>query len=210
MNLVDAILIVLLLVGVLGGIRRGAIKSLVELVGSVLILFLSWTLKGLLANVLIGSFPNLAKNPAISAVLYHVIAFVILLIAFSIIYKIILGLTDFVERVFDITVVFGVASKIIGGIIGLIESYVIMLFILFILSSFNIEIINESKINNFILEKTPLVAPMVKDSWKSIKDVYNNNNVEQSIQTLFENKLINEDNMNKLMDLYNETKDKIN
>ena len=39
MNIVDAILIVILIIGTLDGIRKGALKTLVELIGSILVLF---------------------------------------------------------------------------------------------------------------------------------------------------------------------------
>ena len=206
MNIVDAVIIVLLIIGALDGVRKGAIKSLVELVGSILVIFFSWILKGILSNVMISTLPQIGSNPAISVVIYQVISFIVLLIIFSIIYKVIVGLTDLVERLFDSTVILGFVSRVLGALVGLIKSYVIMFFALFILSSFNIGLINNSKVSTYILEKTPLITPFVEKTWNTIKNVYNSSNVEESIQKLFENKIITEENMNKIINKYNESK----
>ena len=202
MGIVDAIILVLLFIGILDGIRKGALKTVVELVGSILVVVLSWIFKGTVANVLINRLPVIGKNPAISALIYHIIAFVILLILFALIYRIILGISNFIEKVFDATIVLGIVSKIIGGILGFIKAYVFIFIALFILSIFNIGFLRESKMNNFILEKTPFST----STWKSIKEVYTSSDIEGSIKKLFENNIITEENMNKLLDVYEENK----
>lgn len=206
MNIVDAIIIVLLILGFINGLRKGALRSLVELVGSILVLFFAWTLKGSLANIFISKLNVIGNNPAISAVIYQVIAFVILIILFSIIYRIILGVTKVIEKIFDATIVLGIVSKIIGGVIGFIETYLVMFFILYILSACNVAFVNESKVSDFVVNKTPVVTPLVNDTWQVIRQVYTNANIEENIKSLFESKIITEENYNKLKDAYEEMK----
>ena len=202
MGIVDAVILVLLFIGILDGIRKGALKTVVELVGSILVVILSWIFKGTVANVLINRLPIIGKNPAISALIYHIIAFVILLILFALIYRIILGITSFIEKVFNATVVLGIVSKAIGGILGFIKAYVFIFIALFILSIFNIGFLRDSKMNNLILEKTPFSTK----TWTSIKEVYTSSDIEGSIKKLFDNNIITEENMNKLLDIYQENK----
>ena len=45
MSLLDAILIVIIIIGALDGARKGVIKSLIGLVGSIVVFLLSWILK---------------------------------------------------------------------------------------------------------------------------------------------------------------------
>lgn len=206
MNIVDAILIVLLMIGTLDGIRKGALKTLVELVGSILVIFLSWVLKGSLANLLINKLPVIGNNPVISVVVYNIIAFVLLLIVFSLIYKALLGLSSVIEKIFDATIVLGIVSKIVGAVLGFVRTYLILFFALFMISTFNFKIFNESKVNEYMLDKTPIVAPMIEDLWQTIKDAYSNSNVEETIKAMFEKNIINEENMDLLIDKYNESR----
>ena len=206
MNIVDAILIVILIIGTLDGIRKGALKTLVELIGSILVLFLSWALKGSLANLLISKLPVVGNNPAISAIIYHIIAFVILLILFSLIYRVLLHVSSFIEKIFDATIVLGVVSRVVGAALAFLRTYIILFFALFMISTFNFKVFNESKVNNYIFEKTPIIAPMIKDLWESIKEVYENANVEENIKSLFEKDIISEENMDKLIGIYKESR----
>ncbi len=206
MNIIDAILIVILMIGTLDGVRKGALKTLVELIGSILVLFLSWILKGSLANLLISKLPVIGNNPTISVVIYEIIAFIILLIIFSLIYKVLLSLSSAIEKIFDATIVLGFVSKVVGAILAFVRTYIILFFALFMISTFNFKVFNESKVNNYILDKTPIIAPMIKDLWQAVKDAYNDSNVEETIKSLFEKDIINEDNMDKLINVYNESR----
>ncbi len=199
MNLVDAILIVLLIIGIIDGFRLGAVRSIVGFFGTILVFFLSWVLKSPLAEVLIKTLPQLGGNSAISVLIYHIISFIVLLIIFSLIYRVILKLTNVVEKVMDATIILGFISKIIGGVFGFIKMYIFLFIVLFILSIFNFSFLSNSKVNRFILDKTPLLAPVVEDTWHAIKDVYEAGNVEEAIVKLFENNIITEENMNKLL-----------
>ena len=199
MNIVDAVLIIILILGIIDGMRLGAIRSVVGFFGTIIVFFLSWILKSPLANVMIKTFPQLGGNSAISVLIYHILAFIILLIIFSIIYRIILKISNVVEKIMDATIILGFVSKIVGGVFGFIKMYILLFIALFIISIFNFSFMNGSKVNKFILNKTPLLAPIVEDTWVAIKDVYEASNVEEAIQKLFENNIITEENMNKLI-----------
>lgn len=199
MNLVDAILIIIIIIGALGGMKQGAIKSIVGFFGSLIVFFMAWVLKSSLANVLIKTFPQIGGNSAVSVIIYYVISFIILLIIFSVILGVILRITNVIERLMDATIVLGFVSRILGGIFGAIKTYVIMFIVLFILSIFNFSFLRDSKVNNFILDKTPLLGPIVSDAWSAIKDVYDSNDIEGSLRNLFEKNIINEDTLNKLL-----------
>lgn len=199
MSIVDAVLIILIILGALDGVRQGAIKSVVGFFGSILVFFLSWILKGSLANVLINVLPQIGGNSAISVLIYYIISFIILLIVFSSIYHIVLKVTNVVEKVMDATIILGFVSRIVGAIFGAIKTYIILFIVLFLLSTFNFGFLKESKVNNFILDKTPIFGPVVKDAWEAIKHVYEANDVEESLQVLFEKNIINEKNLNKIL-----------
>ncbi len=204
MFLVDIILLIILVLGILDGVRKGGLKSFVSFFGSILVFFLSWTLKGSLANVLIHSLPQLGGNGAISVLIYYILSFIILLIVFSIIYNAVLKITNVIEKVMDATIVLGLVSRILGGLFGFVKTYLFMFIVLFIMSIFNLSFLNNSKVNNYMLEKTPLLAPLIEDAWTAVKDVYEANNPEEAIKTLFEKNIINEKNFNNLMERIND------
>lgn len=198
-NLVDAILIIIVILGALAGMKQGFIKSVIGFFGSVLVFFLAWILKSSLANVLIKVLPQVGGNSAISAIIYYVLSFIILLIIFSVLLGIVLKVTNVIEKLMNATIVLGFVSKILGGIFGAIKTYIIMFIVLFILSTFNFTFLRESKVNKFVLDKTPLLGPAVKDVWDSIKIVYDSNDVEGTLRHLFEKNIINEENFNRLI-----------
>ena len=199
MNLVDAILIIIVLLGALNGARLGFIKSVVGFFGSLIVFFLSWILKASLANVLIKVLPQIGGNSAISVIIYYILSFIILLIIFSILLRVLLKITNIIEKLMNATIILGFISKILGAIFGAIKAYLIMFIVLFILSSFNLSFLNKSKVNEFVLDKTPLLGPIVKDAWDSMKIVYDSNDVEGTLRHLFEKNIINEDNLNRLL-----------
>ena len=198
-NLVDVILIVIVIIGALGGMRQGFIKSVIGFFGSLLVFFLAWILKASLANALIKVLPQIGGNSAISVIIYYILSFIILMIVFSILLGIVLKITNVIEKLMNVTIVLGFVSKILGGIFGAIKTYIIMFIVLFVLSTFNFDFLRESKVNKFVLDKTPLLGPVVKDVWDSIKIVYDINDVEGTLRHLFEKNIINEENLNRLL-----------
>ena len=43
---------------------------------------------------------------------------------------------------------------------------------------------------NFILDKTPVITPVIKDTWEGAKEIYSSSNFEESIRILFEKNII--------------------
>ena len=199
MGLVDAIIIIILIIGILDGVRKGALGSFVGFFGSLLVFILSWMLKGSLANFLISKLPVIGGNAAISVLIYTIISFILLLILFGLIYEVLLKVTNVIEKVFDATIVLGFISRVIGAVFGLIKTYIFLFAVVFILSIFNISYLNQSKLYNAILEKTPLVGNVAKSTWNLIKDVYNNKDISQSLNDMVNNKILTEENKNKLL-----------
>ena len=99
----------------------------------------------------------------------------------------------------NMTIILGVVSKVIGALFGLIRMYLFIFVALFILSTFNISYLNNSKVNHFILDKTPLLGPVISDGWNAIKGVYEASDVEEGLKVLFEKNIITEENFNKLI-----------
>lgn len=175
-TILDAIIIVLFIVGIIAGMKQGFIKSIVSLVGTILIFILSFYLKDYLAEILYDALPFFEFGGAVTfnILLYELISFIIILSVLILALKLILKVTGIIEKLLDATIILGFASKLLGGIVGFIESYVLIFIMLFILSQPFIatKYTMDSKIGSFILNKTPGLAQVISKTNNTVKEIY--------------------------------------
>lgn len=216
MNIIDILIIVLLISFAIIGFKRGFLNSLVMFVGAILVIILSYAFKNILGDFLVLNLPFirfgnfLGGAVTLNIILYQIIAFVIMSIIFTLIYKFILSLTGIIEKLLKYTIVLGIPSKILGMVVGFLEGYVIIYIFLFVLSQpfVNINILENSQYASTIVEKTPLLSSYVEDSlkiWKEIEDVSkldNSNQINLEITRLIlKNKVTGYDTIQKLVDM---------
>ena len=174
LSVIDAVIILFLLLGAVLGFKKGIIKSVVSLVGTILVFVLSFTLKNPLSVFLYTHFPffNIGIS-VLNVLVYEAIAFFILFSLFSILLKIVIKVSGLIETILKFTIVLGIPSKILGAIFGLIEMYLFIFVVLFLLVQFNVKstLISESKLADFIIGRTPLVSNVVEDSYQAVKEV---------------------------------------
>ena len=103
-----------------------------------------------------------------------VIAFIILVIVFWIIFKVILFVTKLFEKLLKFTVILGVPSKILGALVGIIEYYIIAFIVLFCLNQPTFTSINlkDSSIGMFILHKTPVLNRVIDNTLNAVDEIY--------------------------------------
>src|SRR5690606_13363224 len=111
---------------------------------------------------------------SLNILVYEVIAFVILLIAFSVVVKMLFAIASFIERILRATIILAIPSKILGAIMGLAEAYLTVFVVLFILTLpvFNLKMINESRYKDKILKGTPIVSKLANKTVESFNDIY--------------------------------------
>lgn len=198
MNIVDAIIIICLILGIMSGLRRGLIKELVLLIGVVLCIIISFYLRTPISTFMYKNLPFFSFGGPYSGVsilnilLYEIIAF---LIVFSIVYlilRLLLKITGIIEKILKATVILGFFSKIGGGIVGFIEAYVLVFIFLFIMTQpfLNIRGINDSKMVNKILDSTPIMSDAIKNTRDAITEVYDLSKEYKNNKTEFNSKAI--------------------
>jgi uncharacterized membrane protein required for colicin V production len=178
MNIVDAIIILILILGVVIGLKRGFTSQLVSFLGVFAVIILAFLLKNPVSIFLYEHLPFFKFAGVIKGVtvlniaLYELIAFIIVLSILMVILKVIIHLTNIIETLLKITIIFAPISKIGGAIVGFIESYVWVFIILYILCLpvFNVPFVNESKLKNVFLEKTPILSNIIDDSMNVINE----------------------------------------
>lgn len=181
MSILDIIIIIFIALGFLAGFKRGIIKQGVITVGTTLVVVLAFLLKNPLSLVLYKHLPFftvgiLGNFSSLNILLYELISFFILFSIFSLIFAIVVKVSGLIERLVRATVILALPSKILGGILGLIEMYVVAWIILFIISMpvFSIsssKFITESKLKDKILNNTLIISHINKDLINSIDDV---------------------------------------
>ncbi len=181
MNILDAVIIVLLIVGVLGGIRRGLIKEVVLLVGLIAIVVVSWYLRLPISTFLYKHLPFFGFNglfkdiSILNILLYELIAFLAVFTVLSLVLTVLLKISGLIEKILNATIILGIFSKIGGAIVGFIESYIIIYIILFVVNQPFIHMtgIEDSKLSDFILNNTPVLSSITDKTRKTINDVNN-------------------------------------
>lgn len=219
MNIIDAIIFLIILMGAVVGFKNGVIRQTVSLVGFLLVIILAFILKNPLSLWMYEHLPffnfwGILKGvTVINILLYEVLAFLILVAIFSIILKIILMAAKIIEKILEFTVILGIPSKILGIFVGALEYYLFVFVLLYVvtLPIFDTKSIKESKFAVNILEKTPVLSSYTEDATKvlndfvTLKDKYEkSSNSEEfnkdALKVLLEYKVVEVKSVDKLVE----------
>jgi uncharacterized membrane protein required for colicin V production len=215
MNIVDAVIIIVLLVGALAGFRRGLFKQAVLLLGLIFTLVLSFYLRVPVATFFYKNLPFfnfdgiLHGMSVLNILLYEVVAFLIVFSVLYLVLRILLKITGLIEKLLRATIILGFFSRIGGAIVGIIEGYVIVFVLLFIFKQpfINITGIDDSNFSNKILNNTPILSDAVGnlrgvlDEVEYIINSYKNENVdfnEKTIEIFLKYDIITQENIDLL------------
>jgi len=179
LTIVDSILILFLLLGAVLGFKKGAIKSLVTLIGTILVVVIAYYLKNPIAELLLEYCPFINFGGAwaglitLNILLYEAIAYVLVFVVLSSILSLIIKVSGIIETLLKMTIILGIPSKIIGAVLGFLEALVFSFLILFILLQFNVtsSMVSDSSMARSILDKTPFIGNMVNDTYKAIEEI---------------------------------------
>ena len=117
MNIVDVVIILVLVLGLVVGAKKGFTRQLVDTVGTIAVIVLSFLLKGYVSSILYKFCPffhfsgNLEGITSLNLLLYEVVAFFILFIILSSILKVLKLTTNIFEKFLKMTIVLGIPSK---------------------------------------------------------------------------------------------------
>lgn len=218
MNVVDVIIIALLILGGVAGFKAGVIKKLTDFIGMFVVIILAFYLKNYISVIMYENLPFFNFFGLINGIdtlnilLYEVIAFLVIFIALLFVLKVVLMLTGLVEKILKATVILSIPSKLLGIVVGVIEMYVYLFLILVIVSLpiFDSSFLKDSKMNNFILNNTPVLSGVSEEIIDIYGDVYNiidnrknktNEQLnEEILKVLIDKKVITKESAKKLVD----------
>lgn len=218
MNVVDVIIIALLILGGVAGFKAGVIKKLTDFIGMFVVIILAFYFKNYISVIMYENLPFFNFFGLINGIdtlnilLYEVIAFLVIFIALLFVLKVVLMLTGLVEKILKATVILSIPSKLLGIVVGVIEMYVYLFLILVIVSLpiFDSSFLKDSKMNNFILNNTPVLSGVSEEIIDIYGDVYNiidnrknktNEQLnEEILKVLIDKKVVTKESAKKLVD----------
>ena len=179
-GIIDAIILLFILLGGIVGFKEGAIRKLTSVVGLVLVVVLSFMLKNKISFYFYENLPfidlwGVFKGiQVLNVVFYEVLAFLIIASVLMLIYRILLGITGLIEKVLKATVILSIPSKLLGFVVGMIESYVWVYVVLFILTLpvINLKEVYTSKVANYIMTETPYLSKYTNKTVEVYSNLY--------------------------------------
>ena len=187
MNITDFLIIIFIVLGAFVGAKQGFTKALVSFLGTIIVVVLSYFLKNPVSEFLMSfcpffNFGGIIKGVTVlNIAVYEVIAFILVYFILMAILNAVLFATGIFEKLLKFTIVLGMPSAIFGAIIGAIKNYVIVFFVLYILSMPNfvdVGFVKNSKFREPILVNTPLLSNIAGcalealDDFKGVADKY--------------------------------------
>ncbi len=184
------IILLLIMFGIVGA-KRGIIKEGAALLGVVITFIISFMLKTPIGNLLCKILPvisfgkDLEGLSALSILAYHLIAFLVIFVIVLSIIGLVMKLSKYIQKLVNMTIVLIIPSAIGGFIIGMLSGYLILFIVLINLNIFlnDSDIYRESKVANYITNKTPLLSDTCKNYQTTVLDIYSlaNNISEETI-----------------------------
>lgn len=219
MNWIDVVCILIVLMYVVLGFKRGVIKSGVQLVGTIAVLVLSFVFKDILANFLMSFMPFFNFSgifngiTAMNVLIYELVSFIVIFVLLYCILNILLHISGVIEKLLKMTIILAIPSKLLGALLGLIEGIImafLLVFIMFHLSPTTM-VVKDSKVAIVVLERTPIIGRVALKTTKAleeisdiVEDVKNAENKEDAnfkvLHTLIYYKVISQEDAQKLIE----------
>jgi len=159
-NWVDIVIIIYLVVSLIGGLTQGLIKAVLSLVGIILGILLASNFYEQLGGVL-----GFISNPDIANIAAFIIILLVVMIAAAIIAKI---LHSFIKMI-----MLGWVDKLGGAVFGLLMGALSSSAILAVIVKLTgTNLIAESTLSGFLLDKFPLIISLLPSEFDMIRDFF--------------------------------------
>lgn len=174
--MLDLIILVVLLAGLIIGAKRGFIVQMMHIVSFIVAIIVAYIYYKPLAQKFVFwiPYPGVTDSGSLGVVIdsldldstfYRVIAFAVIFFAVKISLQIIASIFDFIAYL----PVLNTLNRWLGAFFGMIENYLIMFILLYILALLPVDfiqgLISKSLISGLILEHTPIITKMFQNWW---------------------------------------------
>lgn len=181
LNVFDIGIILLLVMFIIVGFKNGAIRELFALVGIIVVFVLSYSLKGILGNILCIVLPFFKITGVVEGLsvmnilLYQAIAFMIVFAILLTLYEILLKVSKFIQKIVNLTIILILPSKILGGIIAFVKGWIVLfaVFLCLMIPLKNTDLFTSSTMVNKIIYNTPVLSSHSSNFINSVEEIYN-------------------------------------
>ena len=182
MGALDIVIILLLIMFAIVGWKQGVIKEVVQLVGMIIILAVSFNFKDELGNIFCKWLPffEFAGSPvegmiSLNILIYQLLGFLAIFIILYGVYSLLLKVSGILQKLVDWTIILLIPSKIGGLLVGLLEGYILIFILLLLILGLPTNMTSNyrnSKMVNKIVYETPILSTAAKDVTSTFKDIY--------------------------------------
>ncbi|WP_342510865.1 CvpA family protein [Sporosarcina sp. FSL K6-1522] len=174
--MLDLLILILLIGGLITGFRRGFVVQIIHMTGFITSLVIAYLYYKPLADkfVLWVPYPGVTAGSKLNLgvaqldldeTFYRLLAFVLIFLVVKFAFQLIASMFDFLKYL----PVLGFIAQLVGAVLGVIEFYIVMFFVIYLATMLPIEFIQnmlgKSLLANAMLEHTPLLSDKVKDWW---------------------------------------------
>ena len=174
-NIFDIGIVLVLIMFIIVGLKRGVIKEAVSLLALVLVFIISYSLKGIVGNILCVLLPFLKLDGfvTLNIFVYQLIAFIIVFMIALGVYEISIKISKFLQKIVNLTIVLWLPSKILGGVVSFLKGYIVLfiIFVFLMIPFGNVSLFKDSKCINFMLYNTPVLSGYTKNFVQPVKEV---------------------------------------
>ena len=178
MNVVDIIIVLALVMSFIVGFKHGFIRQIVSFIGIILTYVVAYNFKGYLGNFFCQIFPfsrfsgTISGLTTLNIIIYELIAFIIIFGIIYVVYQLVINISKLFEKIIDMTIVLTIPSKLFGGLVALVEGY-LLIFIVLILLSIPLRstgLIENSMLSNQVIYNTPIISSSADNLINSIDE----------------------------------------
>ena len=181
MNYFDIIFGMILIIFAIGGYKRGFFRETLNLIGLIIILYISFLLMGPIGDILLKYMPFLSLSiigvdmEALNIFFYQILAFILLSIILYIVLQFILTVTGILSKIIGLNKFLRLPFKILGAFAGLVSGYVILFLILLAIAiplNSRFTTFKDSKLKDHILNNKILFIKEVQTINNSLNEIY--------------------------------------
>ena len=178
-NIFSVVIILLILSCGLLGSKRGILKELVIIVGTIVIFVIAFFLKDVLAGFFCEYLPffnlriPLGNLISLNIIFYQLIAFLLIVIVLRLVLQILIDVTGIFSKIINATIILALPNKLLGFAVGILEGYILMFIILNVIAipMSGSELFMSSGVRQFIVNDSPVLKDSLGGLNYAIEDV---------------------------------------
>lgn len=180
-GILDGIIVILFMLGIVYGTKKGFLHGIIAFAGLIVILTITFLLRGTVGDILLKGMPFFKFHgaykgiTALNILLYEAVAFILVFLFLLSILSLILKFTGILQKLIDSSIVLTLPSKILGVMVGLINTLIVIFIMLFVMVNINStrKYVYESKIASLIMERTFILSSINDKYYLSAEEINN-------------------------------------